>query len=42
MFDLFRDLDLFDKTDRDELKERSRIGSAFTIATFLFALPALA
>jgi hypothetical protein len=42
MFDLFRDLDLFDKTDRDELKERSRIGSAFTLATFCLTLLALA
>jgi hypothetical protein len=35
------DSHLFDKSDRDELKERSKIGSIFTIITFLFGGAAL-
>jgi hypothetical protein len=42
MFGLFRDFDLFDKTDRDELKERSRIGAVFTFLTFVFGVAAFA
>jgi hypothetical protein len=37
MFGLVQDFDLFDKTDRDELQERSKIGSLFTFLTFLFS-----
>jgi hypothetical protein len=41
MFALFRDLDLFDKTDQDELQQQSRFGWIITFVTASLSLTSL-